>query len=308
MFNQMTEPRIRGDIERMLESYQPTLSKIYMRTGTYYENYTGYPNEAGSVLQYPVFVDSEIVGSISFDIRWATFVSTIFPPQSQLVDIVVENSCGQNHTFTVNEDSDTLMLKGEGDLHNPSFTSTSFSSTFLDYENVIKAVAAQSPTVGAEVTSCRYRFHVFSTQELVDEYLNSDPIIFACTTAFIFVFTSVVFFIYDSTVARRQRKVMDSANRTNAIVSSLFPKNVRNRLFEQAREHGNGNDAALRVSKMRMHSFLQGEDKESLISNEPIADLFACAVSSTLSSTHVPIISNVMGVLASMILPSIFNI
>lgn len=207
------------------------------------------------------------------------FVSSVFPPQSQLVDIVVENSCGQNYTFNVNEVADRLVLKGVGDLHDPSFSSTAYSSTFEEYENIVFAVSTQTPPEGVTMNYCRYRFHVFSTQELEDKYLDSDPIIFAIITASIFIFTSIIFFLYDTTVDRRQRKVMDSANRTNAIVSSLFPKTVRDRLFDQVEENGDGNNATLRVSKLRMHSFLKGENRESLISSEPIADLFASAVS-----------------------------
>lgn len=44
------------------------------------------------------------------------------------------------------------------------------------------------------------------------------------------------FFAYDFFVNRRNRKVVDAATRFNFIVSSLFPENVRERLFADAEE------------------------------------------------------------------------
>jgi hypothetical protein len=46
------------------------------------------------------------------------------------------------------------------------------------------------------------------------------------------VFTSLVFLLYDRLVERRQKKVMSTAVQSSAIVSSLFPSQVRDRLFQ----------------------------------------------------------------------------
>ena len=47
---------------------------------------------------------------------------------------------------------------------------------------------------------------------------------------------TLVFSIYDCAVQRRQAKVMATATRTRAIVSSIFPKNVQDRLLQEAEE------------------------------------------------------------------------
>lgn len=56
-------------------------------------------------------------------------------------------------------------------------------------------------------------------------FLRKSPGYFAGIAITIFVFTSMVFVVYDYLVERRQRKVYSSAVKNNAIVSSLFPKN-----------------------------------------------------------------------------------
>jgi hypothetical protein len=84
-------------------------------------------------------------------------------------------------------------------------------------------------------------------------------------------------------VRRRQEKVMKSANRTNDIVAALFPKQVRDRLYEQAEARekasrasrnggfglGNGN-----TSKMQMQRFLSNSGESEIFGPEPIADYF----------------------------------
>jgi hypothetical protein len=55
--------------------------------------------------------------------------------------------------------------------------------------------------------------------------------LFSVVAAMIFVFTALVFYLYDVTVENRQKRVMQSAVRSSAIVSSLFPSSVRDQLY-----------------------------------------------------------------------------
>jgi hypothetical protein len=47
--------------------------------------------------------------------------------------------------------------------------------------------------------------------DVMDEYVTSDPVIFTVAAVLIFVFTSLVFLLYDRLVERRQKKVMSTA-------------------------------------------------------------------------------------------------
>jgi class 3 adenylate cyclase len=75
---------------------------------------------------------------------------------------------------------------------------------------------------------------------------------------------------------------MKSAVQSNAIVSSLFPKTVRDRLFPSS-EHGGGHEKSkIEYNKTRLKSFLSGDGKspeatskeEGKGKSSPIADLF----------------------------------
>eukprot|EP00934_Nitzschia_sp_Nitz4_P004019 Nitzschia sp. Nitz4//scaffold52_size167869//61271//65053//NITZ4_002272-RA/size167869-snap-gene-0.211-mRNA-1//1//CDS//3329554023//4009//frame0 len=276
MYNQLSEDLWVGDIGKMLEAGVPAMSETYVRNGAFFQNYLGYEDEAGVVLFYPVWSSDEedIVGMVTFDIRWARFVR-VFPDLSDMIDIVVENSCGQNVTFTVNTEESELVLKGEGDLHDRAFSAWNISTTWQEVDDLVRLIAARTP----EADTCQYIYHVFPTKAFENTYVDSQPVILSFVTAMISVFTASVFVAYDLLVSRRQRKVMESASKTNAIVSSLFPRNVRDRLFEQGANQllDDSSRKSIRGSKTKMRSFLNGEAKDVVSAASPIADLFPSA-------------------------------
>jgi Adenylate and Guanylate cyclase catalytic domain len=108
-------------------------------------------------------------------------------------------------------------------------------------------------------------------------YINSDPILYSAMAGLIFVFTTLVFLFYDVTVRRRQAKVMASAKRTNDIVSSLFPENVRGRLYERAAAAYCPSDPSGDEYESRYYASPRisvAAESNSIFGSDPIADLF----------------------------------
>jgi len=86
----------------------------------------------------------------------------------------------------------------------------------------------------------------------------------------------MVFVFYDCLVERRQKKVYSSAVKNNAIVSSLFPKNVRDRLYKNsaaATANNTINQNRSDRTKSRLKTFMR-EDNNVKNADAPIADLF----------------------------------
>ena len=190
---------------------------------------------------------------------------------------------------------------GEGDQHESKYDYLEYIVPFSDdasnfiYEDNDDAEA-----------HCHYSLHVYPSAELEDKYTTNRPIIFTVVVVCVFLFTSIVFICYDILVTRRQEKVQQAAIRSNAIVSSLFPANVRDQLFQQATESdpksskayskkssGSGKDGMEVSSKFRLKTFLgdddnndkndaNGDDDNAAIidavpemyETKPIADLF----------------------------------
>ena len=109
---------------------------------------------------------------------------------------------------------------------------------------------------------------------------SSTPEIFASVVALTFLAVTVVFFVYDMFVQRRNNKLIDRAARSNAIVSSMFPGAIRDRLIgsevsdESVKRGNNGfiNTGGKRKLKNFLNEGGSGEDKDT--NAKPLADLF----------------------------------
>jgi hypothetical protein len=78
---------------------------------------------------------------------------------------------------------------------------------------------------------CSHSLHVYPSDTMKADFTTHNAAIFMISTLLIFLFTSLVFVLYDWRVEQRQRKVMSTAISSTAIVSSLFPSIVRDRLY-----------------------------------------------------------------------------
>lgn len=134
---------------------------------------------------------------------------------------------------------------------------------------------------------CPRSVAVYPSTTMQELYITNQPMLFTVGAVLIFLFTSAVFLLYDFYVERRQKKVMTTAVRTNAIVASLFPSVVRDRLFAtQSADHGSEKRSVFNLhnSRSRLKSFLNdGTASDRLddpdlgavqLKTAPIAELF----------------------------------
>ena len=94
----------------------------------------------------------------------------------------------------------------------------------------------------------------------------------------LFVFVALAFFVYDRYVQQRNDKIVKAAARSNAIVASLFPSNVRDRLFANEDDKKEKKKGWL-SPKSNLKEFLEDEnadeeDPNNIYGGKPIADLF----------------------------------
>ena len=160
---------------------------------------------------------ARLVGAVTAEIPWHSYIQNLIPEGINGIIVVVENTCGQVFTYQVNG-PDVLYL-GDEDLHDPAYDEYEIESHFTAFNSV---------------EDCTYSFHVYPSRELEAAYETKRPVTFTIAVVVIFLEVIVVFVVYDWLVERRQKKVMDSAIRTNAVVNSLFPATVRDRLMENA--------------------------------------------------------------------------
>ena len=114
------------------------------------------------------------------------------------------------------------------------------------------------------------------------EWDSKIPGFFAYAIAGTFLAITITFFIYDGFVRRRNKVVVQAAARSNKIVASLFPSNVRDRLLAEEggtctqRPGEQGTQTRLKnfLANDAPDAFDMEETDDLMFKTKPIADLF----------------------------------
>lgn len=119
---------------------------------------------------------------------------------------------------------------------------------------------------------------MYPTSDFFHSFHKNTPILFTLITLCTLLFVIGVFYLYDTFVERRNRKLILSAAHTNAIVSSMFPGHLRERVMAQNEDKVLGRGKHGHQSKSSiLRSLLEGGDDRDLNEDhreEAIADLF----------------------------------
>lgn len=150
---------------------------------------------------------------------------------------------------------------GVGDLHDKKFDSMVRTADFRDVSRVNDGTSSGKKL---NQDTCPVTIRIYPSEEFKSNYMTSAPVIVTLAVAGVFVFAMLMFFVYDRLVERRQRLVMRKAEQTSAIVMSLFPKNVRDRMMEDAGKAASSDPKAT----------FKNTGQEENNTGAPIADLF----------------------------------
>jgi hypothetical protein len=233
-------------------------------------NYTGEPFSTVYVPVVDSFAkDRKPVAIITAAIRWISYFDGILTDSTQPIHVVLSNNCEGAFTFRIQGAQASFL--GKGNLANPEYEGMAMSVE-LDENDFIIEPNTIALTMNQDL--CRYTLRIYPTKE-GDTYHNDFfPLIITLTVAAVFLMTTAVFYIYDVMVERRQKVVLDTAQRSTAIVSSIFPKNVRDQLLQAPVQ---GNATKLRfLADARKHNHEGGVTSTINLdfSSGPIADLF----------------------------------
>ena len=235
-------------------------------------NYTGEPISTVYVPVVNSFEDDRrTVAVIGAVIRWESYFTGVLTDSAQPLDVVLSNTCGGAFTYKIQGKHATFM--GKGNLANPKYERMAMSVDLDDTKFII-----EPDTIALTLNQdlCRYTLRVYPTT-IGDKYHNDFfPLISTLTVAAVFVLTTIVFCLYDLMVERRQKVILDTAQRSTAIVSSIFPKNVRDKLLQAPVQSNATKLRFLADARKRDQGAIQDSAADNLFgaSSGPIADLF----------------------------------
>jgi hypothetical protein len=212
--------------------------------------------------------EHKCVGMLSATFYWRSLIKDILSAESSRVVVVFTNPCNPPFTYQIN--GPHVKYLGSGDRHDRQFDSLVIQSPL---SKLGSNSANDTEYTGAPLDPyCPFTLHVFPSIEMKNAYMTTNPIVFTVLAVMLFAFTSMVFLLYDFMVERRQKLVMTSAVRTNAIVSSLFPEAVRDRLYPAKPEESGTRGFR---SVIAGTTFQKSEYEASArISDRPIAELY----------------------------------
>lgn len=231
-----------------------------------------YVGDPMSTIYVPVFdsftEDKTVVAVIVAVINWAAYFENVLPPNTQPLTMVLQNDCESHFTFRVQ--GERVQYMGQEYQHDPKLGSY-VMSTSTNRTNQVRSTAGINYRLYKD--QCAYRLHVYPTVEMHNFYYTNVPALITASIALIFIFTALTFFVYDRLVQRRQNIVMKTAVKSSQIVSSLFPKQILQRLCADE-DH----DGPVHGTKTRLKSFLSGsmddtERETTGTGTKPIADL-----------------------------------
>lgn len=174
----------------------------------------------------------KVVAFLSIDIFWQAFLKGLLPPTAtDAIYVVISNTC--NQTFTYSVMGEDVEFVDDGDKHESKYDSIMQSALFG--EHLMEPIPSDSTYTGRPLYGdfCPYTFSVYASAEMEGAYVTNAPAIYAAIACLIFLFTSLVFVAYDCLVEKRQAMTMESAARSDAIVSSLFPSEVKQQMYDE---------------------------------------------------------------------------
>jgi hypothetical protein len=191
--------------------------------------------------------------------------------------VVLDDTCGNTMSFKLNGGKAKLL--GYEDLHDPEFDNhESYEPNIEMYKKDIDGLYIDG--------LCVHDLHVYPSSKFRESFESTTRYIYAGVVTLAFVVTAILLVVYDMMVNRRESKTIKAAARTQAIVVSLFPKDIAKKLVQEAvegtcdsKENGwkkKQQDGKTGIQKMFAEDGggLNNSNGRMLGSSKPLADLF----------------------------------
>jgi hypothetical protein len=162
------------------------------------------------------------------------------------------------------------------DMNPYEYSNMANDTTTLAYKYSQKFIEVPSNQI-IKANGCLYYVEIYPSKALYESYQTNRPTVYTCVIALIFFIMIMTFLIFNWFIQQRNKKIVMTAARSNAIVAALFPTSVRERLFNPNGEGSSGKRHLAATTGLK--DFLAGGesrdlDEDYIYKSKPIADLF----------------------------------
>ncbi|CAB9523362.1 Receptor-type guanylate cyclase gcy [Seminavis robusta] len=228
--------------------------------------------------------DSNIVGYLTGTQSWRSILSGIInggnsDDKVELNCVVADSCTGRSYTYWIN--GSHTLFKGTGSLHDTKYEDMKAHSVLASY-----ALHLNVSEGGDEVVdSCIVDLSIYPTSQMNSSFDSDTPVGYLILILFLAVVLIMAFTTHNKAVDQRQLELQVKTQRSNAIIASLFPEQIRDKLFGQdgeVKEEGLGMinsgaqksiDSLLKTTDKQSGIGVLGFDDDSFLQKQ-IADLF----------------------------------
>eukprot|EP00980_Cylindrotheca_fusiformis_P018348 scaffold5995_cov113-Cylindrotheca_fusiformis.AAC.4 len=244
---------------------------------------------AGSQIIQPIYdtantkaEDRKMVAFTGIQLHWLDYFKNILTDGEFGIIVVLESACEQVFTSLQEKkkghfssvvsyriDAQNAEHLGDADFHNPKYDDMKVDSVFVD-------LGIDESQLPEGICVPILTMHVYPSEDLEQSFRTSNAIVYTTIVAAIFIFTSLVFLLYDYFVRRRQTKVMERIMRQDKIVANVFPTAIRDRLYHR-QENKNKHKSNRNLQQDGFNdsfSDLAFDAGSSISGSAPLADLF----------------------------------
>ena len=230
-YNALSEPRVYRNFRTAIETNGPSIAFGNSIEG----ELTGdFRYVLDSQLIQPIFetIQNEgdakkpkAVGIVQLALNWPALFEYLLPKDVKGIVLILSSSCSEDaYSFEINGwEVDPL---GPGDLHDPAYDYMGFSSPFVKLDYVTKDIPD-------DICLSTLTLSLYPSTAFEESFYTNEAIYYTVGVCAIFLFTSIVFCVYDLSVRRRQYKVMARVIRQDKIVSDMFPTAIKDKLYNQ---------------------------------------------------------------------------
>ena len=232
-----------------------------------------YLDDPVSDLYFPIFDVKngveQLVAMFKCFIYWRTYLENILPEGNGPLLCVLENSCGDVYSYQIS--GPRVDFLGQGDMHDRKFEEMGKQVDFSSFQLAnSKSLSEQENIPG----NCVYTLTVYPSDKMENQYLTRDPLVYTIVIACVFLLTSLIFVAYDWMVRHQQKKLLAKAVQSGALVSSLFPKAVRDRIYAEQQQRKEAAKTKTQSKDIRalMGNNPHGNEHEDIENTRPIAE------------------------------------
>ena len=190
-----------------------------------------------TTIVFPVFDShdhetADVVGHLIAVVPWSVLFERVILHEASPSIVVVENTC--NKVLSFKTKGLEVEFLAEEARQDKAFEDMAITDSFAqaNAHDMYYDTRDDSGEHGQEGT-CLYSISVYPTKAMKDEHVSMQSVAFTAVVVAVFLVTSFLFFLFERYVRRKLDTVTKLARKQNVIVSSLFPKNVQDKLLSE---------------------------------------------------------------------------